>query len=828
MNQGVFVKSVTKDGNGLLVTMSDGSTNTIANVVNEEVKPGSVVEINKETGAITIDGEETGFFAVKDAKGEVKMPYVNAEGELITFDAEGKEVKTGIKANPVTAVQNADGSYTLTIPGANGEKLEIKLPSPASAISGIVVKEGVLKLNSFTFGEPKNWKGPKKDALPAKGTQMIVGGEKKAELSAVITPASVDGTTLTYDIVDSKMNAVKEIALTPSFNDSFVTKAANAHYNLEVVPTQVAEADYEAFTAQFAVEAGRKAYALRANGVATSDYSFKVDINESASADFGAIKLYDGDKEVAFDKLELNKVYTFKADVPENLFDMYITIDDKGTNMFKATVDNEARTLVVTKNPDAITASEFTVTVETLNIKGEKTTSLDKKKVSLTTQLIAATTYELVPVDIQEYNSDRTKNKNYFEVDLDIMRDALGAENLTIWNEKVNHWHWALYDKDDKAIKEGAWGEVFGEWKPMGVNALGGLVEPANEEAGKASFLKAVKKLRFHVNNAKASAVLTEGETYYAKFTFYSEDHKASETSLLNTVVVPVQFNVPALSTLFAPLSGFQDAEGVINAYFYMNGTKPVDAVDLNRYFDDKKVVNDATVTLPDEIKIGGKKVTTTDVFTKDGADFEATTLKLNGVKQDNGLEKAYGFALPVTVKKNNYCGWDYDYASNPKAGEYTFKIRLMSPIEQGTIETVEGKTITLTANDLKNGALITSEDIIGKDYTGKNTYNIVPDALDKQKDGSYYIKWSESQLAQKKVAGGSVITAPVTIEHDKYLDSAVLTPATEDKDGNKVNGAIKVTANSISSNCESVLTITVEDAWGYKKTQDIKLNLVK
>ena len=45
----------------------------------------------------------------------LNLPYVNEEGILVLIDAEGKEVVTGIRVAPVTAVVNEDGSAVLTI-----------------------------------------------------------------------------------------------------------------------------------------------------------------------------------------------------------------------------------------------------------------------------------------------------------------------------------------------------------------------------------------------------------------------------------------------------------------------------------------------------------------------------------------------------------------------------------------------------------------------------------------------------------------------------------------------------------------------------------------
>ena len=69
--------------------------------------------------------------------------------------------------------------------------------------------------------------------------------------------------------------------------------------------------------------------------------------------------------------------------------------------------------------------------------------------------------------------------------------------------------------------------------------------------------------------------------------------------------------------------------------------------------------------------------------------------------------------------------GWNYAEDSDK---EYSFQIRLMSPIYEGSVNPVSGNTINISANDWSNGARITDAMIKGADYN-KNTYNVVPDA---------------------------------------------------------------------------------------------------
>ena len=71
IENGKYVTSIVAEGNGLKITMNDGTSNVIENVINGETpKPGDVVTFDAETGEILINGEKTGYYASKDAETE--------------------------------------------------------------------------------------------------------------------------------------------------------------------------------------------------------------------------------------------------------------------------------------------------------------------------------------------------------------------------------------------------------------------------------------------------------------------------------------------------------------------------------------------------------------------------------------------------------------------------------------------------------------------------------------------------------------------------------------------------------------------------------------
>ena len=55
-----------------------------------------------------------------------------------------------------------------------------------------------------------------------------------------------------------------------------------------------------------------------------------------------------------------------------------------------------------------------------------------------------------------------------------------------------------------------------------------------------------------------------------------------------------------------------------------------------------------------------------------------------------------------------------------PGSDTYSFQIRLMSPIYEGTVTPVSGDVVKINANDFVLGAKLTSEHIVGRDYANE------------------------------------------------------------------------------------------------------------
>ena len=282
------------------------------------------------------------------------------------------------------------------------------------------------------------------------------------------------------------------------------------------------------------------------------------------------------------------------------------------------------------------------------------------------------------------------------------------------------------------------------------------------------------------------------------------------------------------MSTLFAIRDGYV-VDGVINAYFYQvpaigtsaTGTAASAAVELERYFS--KYVADAYVAVTGKIgnddctslfawdtygaasntneeTVNGVKYQKFATLKTDGTLDKSTTLELVGGIKDGKPAKAYGEAVTVKVTKDNYYTWKYVADG---ADEYSFQIRLMSPVYEGSIAVLSGDRVIVNANDFVKGANITEKDIEGRDYNNNNLY-IFPNA-------------KGATTASKAWSNKQIWDVTPSVDKDHYIDSAVMT-AVSLKDGNIVaNGVINIKGRSLSKDTDIDLPVTITDAWGYK-----------
>ncbi len=837
---GKWITSVSSTTGGLTIVFSDGTQYTIENgkdgAPGAPGKDGNGTLVEVKDGYWYLNGEKTDYLALTK-EDKVPVPYVNEEdGYWYFYNEEGEAVKSEYKALGATyAVKDANtGVWTLHVPDADGTMQSIDLPTAAAKITGLTFvnsTEKVLTIYAtkgwkFTDVDKKTgltastWAGPKKP-LPKDGD--VIYGSTDAKVFVQVSPADVAKDIENYTLTDSK-NATLGLALTAEpFNELVYrpnnevskTKAAtngNGLYNIMIAPQVVSKANAEALGKVLkAANDDHIGYALVADNVFRSAYEVTITTDNLKAPILDQLKVNEGSAQLNNDditvgstsndlddkdeQIKVGTTYTVTFSDPAAVYDSYFEFLDTDISTFGITYDNESKTFSISKNPDVSSLTgQFTMTVYTVDING------NVHKTEITFHLAA----EMANNMLAAQTVDVSKDKPAFQYNL----SDVAITGTDQWKQNVNLTaEYALYeDKDCTPRKE-----------VSGVVGTGKLIDPAvvNAKGTAAANADEATKVVFTIDNDNAAtAGLTLNTTYYLKTTFKT---KGANPEVLNTVILPVMFTAPALEDLFVPAEPYV-VDGVINAYFYKgdDGKTPEKSVDLNKYFD--KSVDDAEVSMENKTNIATKGTTkyTSKTLTTSPADktpFNSASVKLNeDVTKDNGYELGYGEALIVTATKDNYKGWKYKAKSGDDT--YSFKIRLMSPIMEGSIKAV-GDVITLPANDLQNGAKITDEMIKG--YTYNNVaYNVVPDAIGSSKTTPAADWWANPQIA-------NVEMDPKDVKYLKKISDPQ--PATM-VDGKQVNGYFKVTAESVSNTTETVAIVTVTDIWGYTKESEVKVRI--
>ena len=802
IDNGKYVSDVVAEGTGLKVTWNDGSTTTISNVINEETgTSSSVITIDPTTGEVLMNGEGTGFFL---SKGVTKAPYVNDNGVLVLIDENGKEVETGIRVAPVTAVENEDHSFTLTIIAADGTSQKINIPSAASSITDLVVsgeKNGIIELsfNNYKFGLADNsdvrkgWNGAK--SLPASGTNIVRTVEPDG-FGLRINPITIDASEVDFTLVNSANVALPGIEVTAAPDNSVLagtpdsrTASKGGIYSLSVNDLLLDKNTVMSNWSANLLSYGEKVnFALTANGSARSKYNIQGEFNDNQNAALTNIGLWynnqvnDQNGGTADVTLEKNVTYPIVANNKEALYDMMISADAEAISNYGLVIDKENYTIKITKDADVSTEGEFTFTVKTITVNGA---------VKTFTYNVTLSNKINTPAEYKEISHAVNSQDNFFAIDLSTMKEAMSAEELNTWKTRVN-----LASTAYTIHKKNADGSVGDEVTSIfgANNLLNAIISDKNtKDATAVSEKDKANYIVVKVNNDEAGA-LTLFTTYYIKVVFKTGGDE------LNTIVVPVNFTAPTVAEQFKVKSGLEK-DGVVYGFFNtaLEGAKQP-AYKLSEAFT--------------SIADGATFATTADLI--EGLNNIPTNNTSKGVKIDNGVisfyqalpkeanktQDAYGKVLTLQATSGEYKNWPY---ATDAQKLYKFKMALLSPIYSGTFNA--NGTIKVNGGE---AFTITNAQLNVKDYNGTSV-NILHDAIAANKTTSTF---SDNRIATTKATGvsGQITSAEV-------VDGSVT-------NGKLTEGTISGRAASVVSDAESKITITVTDAFGYIKSFELPVTV--
>ena len=579
---------------------------------------------------------------------------------------------------------------------------------------------------------------------------------------------------------------------------------------------------------------------------------------------------------------KVGTAYKVNANAASALYDMYLTADDSDVEVYGLTFDQDAHTFTIGKNPDVSTVpANFDLIVYT--VANDGTVNKATITVQINTEISAAAEYGL-----HEHDVNKDDNVNYFSIDLATMKTALG-DNLNQWiqnvdlslteikmSEKEDMSNATTLQGIDAALSSGSYGIQASVVEAL-TKKDDSNKHKATTDRNKANFIQIDVENKY-VNGLKLD------KTYYIQATFYTPaTTTGGSKQILNSIIVPVEFHAPKLADLFTKKSLYV-VDDVINAYFYkVEGViadgykykKDALTVNLDRYFS--AFVADAKVKFADgNVGETGKKAAnlfawntldynneastadnnfkdTDSDGTKDTRYFatvdasntvtHSTTLGFNTTDnggKNNGIinhkpANGYGEALTIEVNKDFYnniygttAGWLYTQDGD---NEYSFQIRLMSPIYEGGVRPVTGTAITIQANDLAKGASITSDMISGYDYNNVPFSAVPDDANGHEKPEVIYDESMSTSdagyVSAKDYKHAQIETVIPSVDKDNYIQYVEIYSAYDNK-GTTVPGEFKVYGTSTSVTGTVNMPVTVTDAWGYVLEDEVPITIQK
>ena len=791
IGEGDYVTNVTKDGDNIVVSFKNAGDKTIE--LKDEV--GSICKV--ENGELYIDGKATGIKISADAPVTEFKPAVKVEdGKWAVLQADGTYKTTGIPATGVTVSGSQTEGFILTFVNAEGEETVIELPTAASRITSLSVANGAettVKLNKYTFGitaeNKKAWE--KATGKTVTSAKFIVADNAENKVSVRVNPVDVDATAIEFVAINGKNEVLPNVTFVANEDKNYATEVRAAYGNglYHMTVKQFTLADDKASDALDKAMANDKGYyALTANKVYRAEYNMKFQI-EAATAAIGDILVDDKDVENEAVTVDAGKAHSVTVENEEDLYDLYLSASQEDIKLFGLEFDNEKGTFTITKTPDVVTAANFDLTVHTLDNSGE--VAEETITVTLSDVIVTDADYATRTLAIVANNTeDVSKDKNFFTADMATMTKALGNE-LDAWKRKVANASVAFYSdaKCEKAV-EGDKGVVLtfvdAEGKELTENAIKSAVD-----------------MKFAVTNATASKAFKVNTVYYAKVTFTT-----TGDSELNSVVVPFKFTVPTLASMFATEAAVFKGDV---AYAYMNvadQTSGEAAYSLKRAFAKYPEVS---LDMDDETAIVG------DYTSADLADVAETfdenakiTLKADvDADEKTNIPAGYAKELIVIASDKDYEGWAYGEGE----GEYVFKVKVMSPIFEGTVTSIES-AVEIPATSV-DGYKLGNKDIQGTTYN-KVAYKVLQDAVNEKGEGY----WKRPEIASVEAAVASDRVIKIGNE-GKAVDAAMAT------DGKTVvEGYIQVLPQNIATTTEETINVSVTDTWGFVKVNPIKVKV--
>ena len=827
----------------------------------EEVEVGLVKQQN---GTWWVLGEDGEYADTKIPVSGISVSGSEAEGyTFIVYDETGTPttVKLPSVASAITSITIAKNYYG---PDWNGTSAtEPTTNAVTFAING--VEFDILNTSDQPKGVIKTadeWPGNKK--LPNNGDYVYYS---PSLFNVRIDPVDADVSSLTFYLTNTKNDDLNEVGLKATAEDGKdpigiddiqgrAGNQGNGLWRLKMPNTVVAKDNVKALEKELNDNGSgaipeKWAYALNAAHASRSLYG--IQITKAADIDLTTFSFKQGtlvSKDDAGTELDMSFTATspitsdetkYKAGTPvqvltENpsaLYDMYLEASDAAIEEYGLTFDNDKYTFTIGKNPDISTIdAHFDLIIWAIDNEGmsyKKTV-----RVNIDTEISASAEYSLITHAVNKKDDD-----NYFMIDLATMKTALGDQlNQWLLNADVDDLQFngigTKEDGSDVSTRSGFQAHVV-EKAIAKVDDLNDVTDPA-----KANYIQV------NVDNDQVPGLELD-KAYYFKFTFTDVNNNT-----LNSIVVPVQFTAPALADQFVKEdavfgTGGNTAMAYMNAadQYFDNKDNHVAAYKFWRAFESMPTKEGVTLELSEKDDLLENKYSSQDLARlgepKNTSSVDPVILTdetavylNNGTSTDgdaymmtdgSGRQFGYGQELTVTAvdvaygttKDDKTKGWIY----SDKNGEYTFKVKVMSPIYEGS---VQGTSSVVEVEATDGIYKLTNELIKGLTYNPEVGYKVLPDALGDAIAGKEYTEADWTRGDVWNVTAESKNPRRIAVENNGDVIGA--TPDKDDAKKVGEEGYIELKPQNTYETSEAAISVTVTDIWYYNKSSDINVKV--
>ena len=580
---GAYVKSITPNAEGFVVTMSDGTTTTIKSAKGQDGKDGTQWTIT-EDGYWACDGEKTNVKAVgvdgQDGQQQVKKEngkWYLWNGTDFEEVAVGASAATGI---PYYYEDATDPNYTiLVIYDENGtNKKEIRLPMN-SGLGQVVVLNSALTINYSTFngvhksGKTAEWGGSK--ALPEMGKYMLAASSNAYYVQVI--PADYDISKLNFKLVNTKGDVAPITLGTPEPCTDAVSRAV-AESGVYAIPFELNEMTDQTLDEYYKNISG-KVLSLVATESVRSTYSNALSIYQATNG-FGYFTPY---MTVAVEDLG-NPVTITPNGNAKNVYDTFLSMaDESKADSVKYGIKFDGMT--ISYNKDIKKGTQMTFVVNELNAKAM--INPNPSKVTVVFGEEATTPAKEFVFDEQSHNAvavytDKTTkkevNKQYLDVDFaEFFKTITPTEgDRIVWNNDVQlpprvEVVWTPVDKNGNLLPE----------KSVTNKLIGGTDKAQLlSDAGKAEGMAKFTTLRIPFEKNYPGIQLGNG-TLVAKVHFYNSDTKTETVA-----IIPFVINEPTAAEI-ASWYSWNKTNNFVNGTLtaFVDGTKDA-AINLKDAFE--------------------------------------------------------------------------------------------------------------------------------------------------------------------------------------------------------------------------------------------------